>query len=178
MAGAPLQTPLKRGGPCPRLAKSLEGAAGVPVRQWRSGGTGPGAGAGPRESGIVRWCRQPGGCSQPGANRRDSPNHTGLWRGPPSLREGEDKAACTHTHTHTCTLFPTLLHPSSGLASRPLCHGNPCPAAPFTAPAITGDRRGPCPCPRSALPAHAPASPPPAGKQQSQRDCDPTSLKR
>lgn len=114
-AGPPPQTPLQGGGPCPSLAESSGGAAGVPVRQRMLGGTEPGAGAGPRESHIVQRCRQPGGCSQPGVSWRDSPNHPGLWRGPPSLGEGEDKAARTHTHS-----FP----PSS--ISAPVSLLNPC----------------------------------------------------
>lgn len=155
------------------LQKALGGAAGVPVRQRMLGGTQPGAGAGPRESHIVQRCRQPGGCSQPGVSWRDSPNHPGLWRGPPSLGEGEDKAARTHTRT--------LSHPPPSqlrsLFSIPvLWKPSPC-LAPFTVLPITGARESPCPRPRSTLPAHALASPPAAGKWRSQRDCNPVSLR-
>lgn len=99
-------------------------------------GLGPGAvglfGSRPWERSIVWWCWQPGGCCEPGASQRESPNHTGLWRGPPSLGEGEDKAACahtnapTHTHTHTHSLHPSLAVP------------RPCPCI---APIHTGSKR-------------------------------------
>lgn len=124
--------------PCPRLAKSLERAIGVPVRQPRSGGTVPGAGAGPGRAALL---------SVPASRGllpawRDSPRHAGLWRG--LCRSGRVKTKqLAHRQTDTHRLFPSLPHPSSALASQSPHHGKPYSGWHPT----PAQEWSPCPCP-------------------------------
>lgn len=138
----PIWDTAAKGGAHPRACKKKLLRADRGLLGYLRGrkGLGPGAaglfGRRPWERSIVWWCWQPGGCCEPGARQRESPNHTGLWRGPPSLGEGEDKAACahtnapTHSHTHTLTHSHSL-HPS-------LAVPRPCPC---TAQIHTGSKR-------------------------------------